>query len=221
MVAEVIRTGVPAPDQDIREYPRHAGIESCPPFFNLEDAMPSQRTMTITEALAEIKLVDRKVAAKQEFINSYLTRQACVVDPLGDSGGSRKVLDQEQQSVKDLMEQKVKIRRAIQDANARTEVTVDGDTRTVADWLVWRREVAPGEQQYLRNLKARIDQARNTAHQNRIALVAAEKDPANSTDLLVNVSEMKVAKRAEQVETILAALDGQLSLKNATTSVTF
>lgn len=183
--------------------------------------MPSQRTMTITEALAEIKLVDRKVAAKQEFINSYLTRQACVVDPLGDSGGSRKVLDQEQQSVKDLMEQKVKIRRAIQDANARTEVTVDGDTRTVADWLVWRREVAPGEQQYLRNLKARIDQARNTAHQNRIALVAAEKDPANSTDLLVNVSEMKVAKRAEQVETILAALDGQLSLKNATTSVTF
>lgn len=171
---------------------------------------------TITEALAELKLIDKKVEKKKEFISSYLVRQNALVDPLGDSGGSRKVLKQERQAVDDLLNRKVQIRRAIQTANEQTLLTVAGETRSMADWLVWRREVAPHEQKFLKELKGRIDQARNQAAQMRANLVAAEKNPENPTDVVVNVSERELGTRAEQVETILAELDGQLSLKNAT-----
>lgn len=175
--------------------------------------------MTITEALAEVKLIDKKIASKKDFILSFLIRPHAMRDPLGDSGGSRQVLEAERQAIKDLFERKVAIRRAIQQANASTEVTVEGETRTIADWLVWRREVAPMAGQLLREFKGKIDQARNAAAQNRVALVPADKEAEGAGDLLVNLSEKKLAERAQHLETVLGVLDGQLSLKNATVQV--
>lgn len=177
--------------------------------------------MTITEALAEIKLIDKRVEKKGEFIASYLVRQNALVDPLGDSGGSRKVLEQERQAIADLLARKVTIRRAIQEANVRTPVLANGETRSVADWLVWRREVAPAEQALLQGMKSRIDQARAQAAQRQLNVVAAERQPETPNDLVVNLSEKKLAERIEHIATVLATLDGQLSLKNATVLVEF
>lgn len=177
--------------------------------------------MTITEALAEVKLIDKKVEKKQQFISSYAIRANQLVDPLADSGGSRKVLEQERQAVFDLLERKVAIRRAIQAANAGTSLTIGSQTRSISDWLVWRREVAPAEQAFLTGLKTRIDQARTQATQQRVQLVAADKSPEGATDILVNLSEKKLAERAEEVETALLTLDGQLSLKNALITIDF
>jgi hypothetical protein len=176
--------------------------------------------ITITEALAELKLIDGKVQKKKEVISAYVVRSNSVVDPFGDSGGSRKVLEQEDQAVRDLLNRKVVIRRAIQRANAETSVTIGDETRTVADWLVWRREVAPTEQAYLRELHQRVVQFRQQAHNNRVSVVPAEQAPTSLSDLVVNVSERKLTSRAEQVDTVLATLDGKLSLHNATVRVT-
>jgi hypothetical protein len=175
--------------------------------------------ITITEALAELKLIDGKVQKKKELVMSYSVRSNSMVDPLGDHGGSRKVIEQENQAVADLLNRKVVIRRAIQKANAETTVTIGDETRTVADWLVWRREVAPTEQSFLRDVHQRIIQARQQAHNSKVNVVTAEQQPTGPTDFVVNVSERKLTSRAEQVETVLATLDGKLSLHNATVRV--
>lgn len=44
--------------------------------------------LTITEALAEIKTVGKRVEKKREFIKAFLARQDGVKDPLEKDGGS-------------------------------------------------------------------------------------------------------------------------------------
>jgi hypothetical protein len=175
--------------------------------------------MTITEALAEVKLIDAKVAKKHEFAKQYLLRQEAFKDPLASSGGSRQAVDAERQSVNDLLERKVKIRRAIAEANIRTEVTVAGETRSIADWLVWRREVAPKMNEHLAELSRTIQRARQEAAQKGAQVVAAGQEPAKPTDVVVNIDEKKLAAQTERLSDALTYLDGQLSLKNATVLV--
>ena len=46
------------------------------------------RQLTITEALAEIKTLEKRIQKKQEFVGSFLYRQEQFKDPLAAQGGS-------------------------------------------------------------------------------------------------------------------------------------
>jgi len=174
--------------------------------------------ITITEALAELKTIDKRIEKKREFVLTYLLRQEMFKDPLEKEGGSVSAIRRELQAVGDLEERKVAIRRAVQKANELTTVTIGRFTRSVADWLVWRRDVSPGQSQLLTVLRTRIDGARREAIQ-RGGNLSAGGDGARSGDVIVNVNEQELARDIETLEEILGTLDGQLSLKNATTVI--
>lgn len=174
--------------------------------------------MTITEALAELKTIEKRIAKKQEFVNQYLLRQEMFKDPLEKDGGSVTAIQREMQTVADLQERHVAIRRAISAVNARESVGVNGTTRTIADWLVWRREVAPKVTAFFQGLSSRISSTRADALKKGLGVVAGNAD-AKPTDVVVNVSEQDLAKRLEDLEGVLGVLDGQLSLKNATLTI--
>lgn len=175
-------------------------------------------TVTITEALAELKVIDKRLATKREFVTSYLYRQNLYKDPLDKDGGSAKLVAAERQAIRDLEERKVRIRRAIAQANEVTPVTAGGTTRTIAEWLTWRRDVAPTQQTFIRGLKQKLDAVRRDAQQKGLT-VTADTASQNDKDIIVNVSEKGLADEAEALETTLATLDGQLSLKNATVTI--
>ncbi len=172
--------------------------------------------ITITEALAEIKLVDKRITAKREFLMQLLYRQDRMRDPLEKQGGSAQAITREKQAIGDLYERKVTIRRAISDANEATEVTVEGETRRITDWLVWRREVAPGKKEILASFRAQIQAARADATRKGLAVVTTGDLAQTMNDLIINVDEAALAVEIEHLEVVLAGLDGQLSLKNAT-----
>lgn len=169
--------------------------------------------MTITEALAEIKTIDKRISSKQEFINSFLFRLDHVKDPHEKDGGSALVIERELQAVKDLEQRKVDLRSAIQKANETTNVAIEGMERPIADWLVWRREVAPLRERFLYTMQAGIKQARDAM---RRGSFGSNNTSLEKYDLIVNVDEKGIAKESEQMKNILGQLDGQLSLKNAT-----
>jgi predicted Zn-dependent protease with MMP-like domain len=171
--------------------------------------------MTITEALAELKTIDRRLAKKREFVLTYLLRQEAFKDPLEKDGGSVSAIKRETQAIGDLEERKVVIRRAIQQANEKNTVTLGKQIRTIADWLVWRREVVPQQQQFLTNMRTKIEQARQEALRKGANLTTAVEN-AKPNDVIVNINEQELAKEIEELEEILGKLDGQLSLKNAT-----
>jgi hypothetical protein len=175
--------------------------------------------ITITEALAEIKTIGKRVQSKQAFVSGYVFRQDMLRDPLENQGGSKAAIQAERQSIADLESRVVRIRAAIYRANTETVVTIGNVARSIADWLVWRREVAPNAKQFVAQIRGAVNSARTQATQKGLAVRAADAAQGSPNDVVVNVDEKALADEAEALETVLGTLDGQLSLKNATTFV--
>ena len=170
--------------------------------------------ITITEALAETKTIAKRIENKQQFILLYLFREERIKDPLIKEGGAEKVIGQEMQSIADLNERKVAIRRQIQDANANYSITVGKETRSIADWLVWRREVASNMKTFYMELRKKIEVARTVARSRGSTISSGEG--SRPDDIVVNLNEQTISQKIETLEETLGVLDGMLSLKNAT-----
>lgn len=178
-------------------------------------------TMTITEGLAEIKTVGKRIVKKREFVMTYLGRQEGLKDPLAnEEGGSSGAITRELQGIVDLEERLISIRRAIQSANVTTQVTLENVTRSIADWLVWRREVAANRGSFVSQLLQRIIQTRRDAQTKGFAVTTSSEKAAAPTDVIINISEKAVSEESEKLQKIIDDLDGQLSLTNATVMIT-
>lgn len=176
-------------------------------------------SITITEALAEIKTIGKRVEKKQEFVFGNLCRQEGAKDPLEKDGGSSVVLIREQQSIVDLQTRVIALRRGIQRANDSTSVSIGDDTRSISEWLTWRRDVAPKRKEFLNKLSSGLKGMRDNAKRNGFNVVASVGSPSAPTDIIVNLDEGDLAAQIEKMENILGSLDGQLSLKNATVMI--
>lgn len=174
--------------------------------------------LTITEALAEIKTIDKRLEKKREAVAGNLARPERLKDPLEKQGGSVNFVKAERQSIRDLEERKVAIRRAINQANQNKTVVIGDQSRSVADWLVWRREVSPNLQRFLVTVRTRLDAVRRDA-QNKGANLVAQGEAKTDNDIIVHVNEKELAAEIEAIETILGTLDGKLSLHNATVTI--
>jgi hypothetical protein len=174
---------------------------------------------TITEALAEIKTIGKRIEKKREFIGGYLGRQEGAKDPLEKDGGSIKVITEERQSIADLEGRVIALRAGIRGTNEYRKVTIGKFERTIADWLTWRREVAPGQQQFLNKLRSQLSAIREQTKRQGAKFVSVGDTAETSTDVLVNIDERELAKQIEELEEVLGTLDGQLSLVNATAHI--
>lgn len=175
--------------------------------------------LTITEALAEIKTINKRLASKRQFVTSYLWRQEALKDPL--EGGSAVAIKRERQAILDLEERIVALRIAIDKANNDTAITVAGQTRTIQQWLSWRRDVAPGQSAFLGEMRNGIARMRQDAARKSLGVFEATgaEGKAKPQDIVVNIDEATLAAETEKMEEVLGALDGQLSLRNATTMI--
>lgn len=174
--------------------------------------------LTITEALAEIKTINKRIEKKREFVLHYLYRQEGLKDPLEKDGGSVDVIARERQGIADLEARIVTLRRGIQRANDTTMVTINGMSNTIGDWLTWRRDVAPNMQGFMSMIRQRLAMMRDQAKRGGSAVIQQNvvSPDTKPTDYIVNVDEADLAKEIEALEDTLGQLDGQLSLKNAT-----
>ena len=118
--------------------------------------------MFVTEALAEIATIAKRLTKKQESILAYTARDDRGRDPLEKQGGSEAHVAAERQSFRDLNERLVALRG---------KTLVKPDTETYEG------------------------------------------------NVVVNLDEKKLREEIERLETMFGALDGALSLKNATTEV--
>jgi hypothetical protein len=172
--------------------------------------------ITITEALAEIKLIEKKIESKTALVTANLTRVKHIPDPLGDSVAT---LSQEMQAIGDLYERLVRIRSAIAMANITNVITCDESTRTIYDWLVWKREVADKHislyTTVFKNTKSMMD----TAAQRPQVFKDEKTQEPKLVELVANLSYMDYVKKAEEKQATLDKLDGLLSLKNATITI--
>lgn len=176
-------------------------------------------TTTITEALASLHTIDKRLQKKLEFLGMNLMRPENLRDPFDKDGMTQaQAVSRELQSFLDLCDQELKVRSSIRESNNITQVTVNGHTRTVSDWIVWKRETAPRLQRLYGSMVNEIGRFRKEAQSKGRRLTQAG-DEVKDQDILVNVSEIDLAKWVEDLEITLGELDGKLSLVNATTTV--
>ena len=173
--------------------------------------------MKITEALAELKTIVKRITKKQESVMRYFARQGNVMDPLADEGGSAKFVAEARQAIRDLQGRIIWIRTEIQRANLTNELTIGKLKRSVAEWLVWRREVAAMEKHAVNALLLGLDKVRKEAHQHKVKMVEGETSSAGEVAVFLKEGELNA--EAENLEEVLGTLDGKLSLFNAQTDI--
>lgn len=176
-------------------------------------------SITITEALAEIKTIGKRIEKKREFVFQFIGRQDGLKDPLEKDGGSPVVIERERQAIRDLETRIVALRRGVQRANDETAVTIAGTSRSISDWLIWRRDVAPKQREFLTKLRASVSQGRDQARRAGVSVVGPGEAASKPNDFVMNIDEVGLARETENLEQAFGDLDGQLSLKNATVSI--
>ena len=182
---------------------------------------PSTTTATIHEALAELKIIEKRRATKVQEILNHLGRDSRLIDPLlaqdAASGGQPAFVRATMQAIHDLDARFIRIRHAIQlsNENPQNAITINGNTRTIAEWLIWKREMANKERDLFNGMRTAINNTR--------AQIARMNQQAGSpqADLVVNYSETQLLKDMEDFEQTWGLLDGQLSLRNATVTITY
>lgn len=177
--------------------------------------------MTITEALAELKTLEKRIGDKRDFVKKYLARQEMVRDPLEKDGGSARAIKAELQAIGDLMERRVAIRRAIALANQQTLVQVNGEERSIADWITWKRENLPTLKMLYQELSNNIAAIRQSAQSQGKRTVEPQTQGADPKDIVVHIDEKWLKEAIENLTEVEGTLDGQLSLRNATVFVEF
>lgn len=160
--------------------------------------------LTLSEALAQIDLLRRRSEQKQRFIEAHLLREERLRDVLAADGGTEAVLHRELESLARLRERHVLLRRLIQQAYAGASLTIGDVTRSVADWLAWKREVVTRRRMFLKQL---LEEIRSTRATVRVPVV-------------VHLDEQQLASEAEKLEQVAGQFEGQLQLKNATLTIT-
>lgn len=173
---------------------------------------------TITELLQETKTLVKRIEKKRAFVKSYAFRLNNIKDPFLKDGGSEALVKAELQAIDDLNNNIIETRKKIAKANADNTITVCGVTKTIEEWLIYRREIAVNQKRFIEDLQKHILGIRNEARQKNVA-VATSVSEAGDTDLVINLNEKKLADEIERLEEVLSTLDGQLSLKNATIQI--
>ena len=173
--------------------------------------------ITITEALAELKTLKKRIEKKTEYVQSNILRQGCVKDPLESAGGQVEVIQKELQAIADLEARFVAIRIAIARANLENDLEIAGEKRSISAWLAWRREIAAGQLTRLNQVFNIIDRGAVEAKKRGSRTVPlGEEGEAQRDDLVINVDIPEMRAESERLVEVMGALDGKLSLFNAT-----
>jgi hypothetical protein len=181
--------------------------------------------LTITEALQEIKTIGKRLEKKRGSIGQYLVRDTRNRDPLGANGGSVKFINEERQAIRDLENNIVTIRTNIQTSNLTSKLTIGSTTRSVAQWLTWRKEISSHQVGFLKSMATGLNNVRNEVQKKggttkpSSAPVAENFDPQAPPDVVVNIDERGLIAEQEELDQTLGTLDGKLSLFNATTVI--
>jgi hypothetical protein len=178
--------------------------------------------MTITEALAEVRTIGKRLEKKKQAVLANVARDGRMLDPLGKDGGSEKFVAQERQAIRDLEDRLIRIRTQIQLVNLNTPLTVGKRRMSVAEWLTYRREVAEQQQAFysgignaIRAIRTKYEQPSFTARN----VAQVNQTEAKPIEVALHLDEKTLISEQEELETLLGTLDGQLSLLNATTTI--
>ena len=171
--------------------------------------------MTITEALSEINLIKKKLEHKKKSVMNLLVRADHMKDPYEDQGGTPAFLLREVQALCDLEDYFIRIRSGISQANLSNLITIGGLSKTIHDWLTWKREISKEQVSFVNTIVHQVKETLDISGKKPQVYADAE-GKTHLVHYKVNLDYPAWVKKQEHLAEIFEKLDGQLSLKNAT-----
>lgn len=202
--------------------------------------------ITLHRALAELKLIDSKIQKKTntvellganqkgKLVNNLITEDDFVIKAKADY-----------QSINDLINRKLTIKKLITEANNNTEITINGDKMTIADAinkkndLILKKGLLNKMNLSLTSVIGEVNRANEQVNQNalRIAESALQKDNVKISDSdaisitepyieknkfnLIDPLDIKkeIEKLDEEIDNFDSEVDATLSEINAITTI--
>ncbi len=175
-------------------------------------------SLRIANAMAEIKLAIRKIASNREFILRNLVRDAERVDPFAKDGSTQAAqIASKLQAINDNARRVVALRSAIGKKNIETLLEIEGIEMSVAEWLIWRRDVLPQLRATMEEIVRQIAGATNPDSMASTRRRLSGERVDGTTKWEINISEQLVHEELQKLDAIEERLDGALSVLNANT----
>lgn len=168
--------------------------------------------MKIIQALKELPLIEKKIQKNIELIKKY----AAAVDNgkvqlfFDTVDAQRQQITSLIQSNNDLVSLKAKIRRDLATTNARTPVTINGKTYTIAEWI----ELKQHGLENMRNTFAALDDLQATR-----AAMTAPPNPTTGVKVVRFYDEVFKNSQLSEVLELQNTIDTILEIVNATTDI--
>lgn len=174
-------------------------------------------TMKITQALAEIKLAAKKIESSTGFVLKNVKRDDRLRDPFEkEKTTQEEMVKRELQSIEDNEKRIVALRTAINKANIENSITIEGITKTIAEWIIWRRDILPSIEDRLYKINKQLDTSLSyPGNVTEMLRRSAEQKPQEVINYVFNVSEKDLLEKTQFTQTVAEKLDGMLSLVNA------
>lgn len=172
--------------------------------------------MTITEALKEIKFLEKKINDKAQKLRAACCEMDYSGQPFtyGDESEQRAVVNGLQQSIVDMTNEIERLSISVNKTNLETNVSVNGKERSIASWILRRRKLCSLEVRAWNSLtdNGLKPQAQSIKNENGES-VAVVTNPKKFYD------EKKKNEVIESLENEANEIDGKLEVVNATTTL--
>jgi len=176
--------------------------------------------LMIAQAMNEVKLAEKKIQSSLEFILRNLLREEDRRDPFAKDGTTQEAMVKSAlQSIQDNEKRIVSLKLAINKINLETSLTVESMSATIAEWLIWRRDILPPQKQRLQALVQRMTAALGEPSIAARRTAAAAGVQFEKVQIIVNLSEKDLMAAIQKLDTIEERLDAMLSMANATTPI--
>lgn len=173
--------------------------------------MPEQ-PMKIVEALKRLRIIEKKIASNCTEVTKYSAIVSSQKPLFESADRQRKEVESITQSSMDLVTEYLRLKRRLDLTNLNVMVTINGDSRTIAEWLIVKRKIAD---LVIAIWNAQNDSSAQTARRDERMYGTS----GQSTNIDRFYSEEEKNNMLRRWHDLKAAIDGRLEVVNATTDL--
>jgi len=178
-----------------------------------------KRTLTVAEALKELKLIKTKIERNCTDLNKYSSRIAEMPELIEGQAAYVKNL---RKSTEDLMSNFINIRCAIMTSNLETTVEVAGRTYTITELLFWKQKTNQGglRDHYEMFIQSFNDRTAETqkAEYRRYATKTEDGDVKQPT-VILHYKEKELRELRDKHTEFLLKVDAAIDAANHSTTI--